>query len=355
MECYCDLRNVEDLPANGKSQNERRFGESFKRTNCTIWCTCGIPSNIRKMSSKNSSIWRDSINRDFFSDTHWSLENLERRYSDCWSWGIREFGRIRNIPRRLNAKEVLITQRNGEFVFPVADGSAKLSGRDYEIPGTHSETGANRKERGFQPDSQGAAEESQPAEQKRWTRSTKIFLVYSRRFHLPSSHWTESSTFMCQKKKHFLFHLKYIDVTRSTYTDLDIAQEKRIDDYWERRWKQKFVRFVDRFHENLLDWKRHVQKDMCGPGGDWQKFKRRHVQIIYGLEVWTRIGQAAQRKIKKQEVCTRKAKTRECQKFEENLFYWSKWMKEYKDTIKNAKRKLETHMAPAMPCKEQLP
>ena len=35
-------------------------------------------------------------------------------------------------PRRLNAKEVLATQKDGEFVFPVADGSAKLSGRDYE-------------------------------------------------------------------------------------------------------------------------------------------------------------------------------------------------------------------------------
>ena len=36
-------------------------------------------------------------------------------------------------PRRLdNAKEVLISQKDGEFVFLVADGSAKLSGRDYE-------------------------------------------------------------------------------------------------------------------------------------------------------------------------------------------------------------------------------
>ena len=26
--------------------------------------------------------------------------------------------------------------------------------------------------------------------------------------------------------------LKYIDVTRSTHTDLDVMQEKRIDDYW---------------------------------------------------------------------------------------------------------------------------
>ena len=26
--------------------------------------------------------------------------------------------------------------------------------------------------------------------------------------------------------------LKYIDVTRSTHTDLDVLQEKRIDEYW---------------------------------------------------------------------------------------------------------------------------
>ena len=35
--------------------------------------------------------------------------------------------------RRLNAKGVLITQSDGEFVSIVADGSAKLSGRDYEF------------------------------------------------------------------------------------------------------------------------------------------------------------------------------------------------------------------------------
>ena len=36
-------------------------------------------------------------------------------------------------PRRLNAKEVLITHKDGEFVFLVADGSATLSGRDCEF------------------------------------------------------------------------------------------------------------------------------------------------------------------------------------------------------------------------------
>ena len=49
-------------------------------------------------------------------------------------------------PRRLNAKEVLTAKKNGEFVFPVADGSAKLSGRDYEFQ-EPTETGIHRKER----------------------------------------------------------------------------------------------------------------------------------------------------------------------------------------------------------------
>ena len=35
-------------------------------------------------------------------------------------------------PRRINAKEVLTLQRRG-FFFPIADGTAKLSGRDHEF------------------------------------------------------------------------------------------------------------------------------------------------------------------------------------------------------------------------------
>ena len=34
------------------------------------------------------------------------------------------------------------------------------------------------------------------------------------------------------KEETFPIPLKYIDVTRSTHTDLDVMQEKRIDDYW---------------------------------------------------------------------------------------------------------------------------
>ena len=35
-------------------------------------------------------------------------------------------------PRRINANEVLVTQKGDELKFPFADGAAKLSGRGYE-------------------------------------------------------------------------------------------------------------------------------------------------------------------------------------------------------------------------------
>ena len=52
--------------------------------------------------------------------------------------------------RRINAKEVLITQKGEEFIFPAADGTAKLSGRDYEFREPTPKAGTNRKEQRFQ-------------------------------------------------------------------------------------------------------------------------------------------------------------------------------------------------------------
>ena len=41
------------------------------------------------------------------------------------------------------------------------------------------------------------------------------------------------SNFTRRERNHSLFHSsKYIDVTRTTHTNLDVKQEKRIDDYW---------------------------------------------------------------------------------------------------------------------------
>ena len=35
--------------------------------------------------------------------------------------------------RRLNAKEIITPKESEHFIFPIADGTAKLSGRDYGV------------------------------------------------------------------------------------------------------------------------------------------------------------------------------------------------------------------------------
>ena len=78
--------------------------------------------------------------------TKWRLENMDASEIYLGRW---------------NAKEVLITQREGEIVFLVADGAAKLSGRDYEFrePTPRREKTVRREN--FSGDTHVEAEESQ--------------------------------------------------------------------------------------------------------------------------------------------------------------------------------------------------
>ena len=68
-------------------------------------------------------------------------------------------------PRRLNAKEVLRT-KNGEFVFPVADGSANLSGTDCEFQEPTPRRESTVRRGNLSRESQGDREEFRPEESK---------------------------------------------------------------------------------------------------------------------------------------------------------------------------------------------
>ena len=93
--------------------------------------------------------------------------NLERRKSDG-----ADIEELENLDaseiylQRLNAKEVLLTHRKGEFVFPVSDGSAKLSGRDFEFQESTPRREQTVRSEGLSGDSHGEAEESQPTESR---------------------------------------------------------------------------------------------------------------------------------------------------------------------------------------------
>ena len=211
----------------------------------------------------------------------------------------------------------------------MAGGSAKWSGRDYEL---HEHT--TRREQivrseDLSGDSHGAAEECQPAEQEDETAVRKDF--WSLQGDFVYRHHIDPRVQLCvPTETTFRIPLKHMDVRRSTFSDLDIAQEKRIDDCWN----------VDG-NKNLSDsrsgfTKFSVLKETPPKGYMWSGERLTKIQTTLHPdhvwpEAWTRIGKAAQRKENK--MGTRKTKAQ---------------------VIENARRKLETPMAPAMPCKRTI-
>ena len=133
MECYCYLRNVQDLVADGKTPCERRFAQPFKGPIIPFGAMVEYhPISVRDQSRVHqfgkkvllgiilgyeliaSGIWKGDI---LIAD----LEDLEKMDpSEIY-------------PRRIKAQEVLMTHKGDEFIFPVADGTAKWSGRDHEF------------------------------------------------------------------------------------------------------------------------------------------------------------------------------------------------------------------------------
>ena len=63
------------------------------------------------------------------------------------------------------------------------------------------------------------------------------------------------------KEETFRVPLKYIDVTKSTFSDLDVMQ------LLECRFMQTFVRFLERFHE-VHSTEKKITRDTCGPEKD---------------------------------------------------------------------------------------
>ena len=108
-----------------------KIWRNIQRTIYIIWrIDWKSPKNSEK--TKHDFIYSKQNNyEDFFGYAFIAGWNLGKRYFWLLMLKIWKIWRHQNYFRRLNAKEVLITQRNEELVFPAADDSAKLSGRNY--------------------------------------------------------------------------------------------------------------------------------------------------------------------------------------------------------------------------------
>ena len=83
--------------------------------------------------------------------------------------------------------------------------------------------------------------------------------------------------------------------------------------------------------------------------GDWQNGKRHPGQIIYGQNSGRGVSKNAKLR-EKQKWAIEKPKLDNARRLR-GIYFIDPEDKEFKETIKNARKKLETPMAPAMPCK----
>ena len=227
MECYTYLRNVTDLLSDGKTPYERRFGQPFEGPIIPFGSlvqnhpiTAKDQSRIHQFGKKvlpglflgyalyAEGIWKGDV---LVAD----LEVLDA--SEIYS-------------KRLNAKEVIFPKEKGEFIFPITEGRNKFPGGDQDL--RTSTFRPNRVEGSF--DFLGESEGTLPQPQDTFPDAGEAM----------NDFWSRSGSFIYHhhveprnnvyspREESFPIPLKNIDVSRTTHTNLDVKQEKRIDDYW---------------------------------------------------------------------------------------------------------------------------
>ena len=133
MECYTYLRNVTDLLSDGKTQNERRFGEPFKGPIIPFGSLVEYHPITAKDQSRIHQFGKKVLPGLFLGHALYAVRIWK---SDILVADIEELETMdasEIYSKRLNAKEVIFPKEKGEFIFPIADGRIKPLGGDQEL------------------------------------------------------------------------------------------------------------------------------------------------------------------------------------------------------------------------------
>ena len=279
-------------PGRGRYSVWKTIRWTFQTANDSFWSNGWMPSDFTARLVRTSSIWQES--------TAWYLSWARIDRGRIWKGDIiiADLEDLEKLdasdidPRRINAREAWISQKGDEFIFLAADATAKLSGRDYEFRQSTLRREQTARREDVSRELQGKSEGPQPTESKDDAEVRADFwsiqgdIIYRR-------HNEPRVQLFVPKEETFLVPLKYIDVRRSIYSDLDVMQEKRIDDCWNvdsnrslpDSWKG-FTKFT------LL--KEKLPKGYMWSGRRMTKAQTTTRPVRVCPEVWTKIGKAAQ-------------------------------------------------------------
>ena len=204
MECYCYLRNIQDLLSGGKTPFERRSGQPFKGPTIPFAAMVEYHPVSAEDLSRLHQFGRKVLpgiflGYVFFAEGIWKGDIMVADIEELEKMDASEIH-----ARRLNAKEVLTPPKNGEqFIFRIADGTVKLSGGDQVLrtstlirdnPDRGEEQGNLRGE------SDGSSPTAFPDSSPDDGEARNDFWSTNRELHLPSSRGTESQTVRVERR-----------------------------------------------------------------------------------------------------------------------------------------------------------
>ena len=151
MECYTYLPNVTDLLSDGKTPYERRFGQPFKGPIIPFGSLVEYHPKIAKDQSRIHQFGKKVLPGLFlgyalYAGGFWKGDVLVADLEELETMDASEI-----YSKRLNAKEVIFSQRKRNIYFPNADGRIKLLGGS-GIENIHldtASTNSRRKSHGF--------------------------------------------------------------------------------------------------------------------------------------------------------------------------------------------------------------
>ena len=218
-----------------ESRYERRFGMPLT-DHCFFWSNGRISPYHCERHFETISVWSKSLARCILRLCIVCRENLEKRHMVADIEELEQMDASELHARRLNEKELLTPVNCDNFMFPVADGTVRISWGDqdlrtstliWDIPDRGEEQEVLRGESDglssptlLQDDSTRDASE---AKNDFWS-TTGDFI---------NRHHVEPRVKLyVPRDTSFPISLKYIDTSRKTNTSLDVLLEKSIDNYW---------------------------------------------------------------------------------------------------------------------------
>ena len=282
---------------------------TIQRANDSQWSNGWISSDFCEGFMKNSSIWQENIS--------WYLP---------WLWVDRGVGfgkemfwlRIWKIWKSWTHQKFILEestrkkywQKGDDFKIPAADGTAKMSERDYEFREPTQRREPTVRSEDFSSELQGETGESQPTESKDVAEARADFWSIHGDF-IHRHNEPPVQLYVPREETQGLLIL--ISTCCKKNVLMTIGMSLRVD----------ICQIHGKDSQRSLQWRRNLPEDNRGPGGDWQKFKRLRDRSCMAWSMdQNKESRSESRKtiMEKQE-----GKTRQCTTTEKNLLWWSGW------------------------------